>query len=203
MPQEIHRSHLADLDIIRQAKGLLGALVVSEIGGQRSVARIVETEAYRGADDKAAHSYGYKRTNRTEVFFGQPGHAYVYLIYGMHRMFNVICGPENEPNAVLIRAVEPIEGISFMQMRRGISTQTNRISNGPGILCQALGISLDHNGCDLFNEASPMRLAGLFSQLSPKQILSSPRVGVGYAEECAAWNWRFRESGNPWTSPAK
>ena len=107
MYQEIERLHLANLDILGQAQGLLGTLLISEIGGQRSVARIVETEAYRGADDKAAHSYGYKRTQRTEVFFGPPGHAYVYLIYGMHRMFNVICGPENEPNAVLIRAVEP------------------------------------------------------------------------------------------------
>ena len=175
----------------------------TNVNGSVAVGRIVETEAYRGRDDKAAHSYNYKRTARTEVFFGPPGHAYVYLIYGIHQLFNVITGPPGEPNAVLIRAVEPITGIQAMLNRRDIEKVVPRVSNGPGILSQALGISRDHNGVDLFASDSEVHLSGPFGGLSPKLIKASTRVGVGYAEECAAWLWRFRDLSSPYTSSAK
>ena len=180
-------------------------------GESRVSATIVETEAYRGRDDKAAHSYQYRRTPRTEVFFGPAAHAYVYLCYGIHHMFNVIVGPVGEPNAVLIRAVEPREGLETMLERRGLAKVERRLSGGPGLVCQALGLDRSHNGLDLLDESSFVRLRGPLGSFSlrqaqgrlTKQVITSPRVGIAYAEECAAWPWRFRVKDNPYTSPAK
>ena len=197
------RSRLRELPVERAARELLGVEVHTEIDGFRAAGRIVETEAYRGADDKAAHSYGYKRTRRTEVFFGDAGHAYVYLIYGLHRMFNVVVGPPEEPNAVLVRALEPLDGTDAMLARRQLTSAGGRLANGPALVCQALGITRAHYGVDLLAAGAPIRLVGDLGTVAPERITASPRVGVAYAGECAAWPWRFRESGNPYTSPAK
>lgn len=185
------------------ARALLGAEIHSFVDGLHTAGRIVETEAYRGADDKAAHSFGNRRTKRTEVFFGPPGHAYVYLIYGLHRMFNIVTGPAGQADAVLVRAVEPLVGIDVMLSRRNLSTVAPRISNGPALLCQALGVTLDHYATDLLDASSAIQLHGSLGTVSDTDVIRSPRVGVAYAEDCATWPWRFRESGNPYTSPAK
>ena len=192
-------------DVVAQAEALLGCLVTSVDAdtGERTVARIVETEAYRGRDDRASHAYAYRRTPRTEVFFGPPGHAYVYLCYGIHRMFNVIAGPVGEPNAVLVRAVEPVEGVGVMLRRRRLSAPTRRISGGPGLVCQALGIGLSDNGADLLDPQGRVRLDGPFGSLPAKRVTRTPRVGVAYAGEAASWPWRFRDSESAFTSPAK
>ncbi len=200
----ITREDLSSDDVVAQARGLLGVHITTRVDGQLTTGRIVETEAYRGRDDKAAHSYNYKRTARTEVFFGAAGHAYVYLCYGIHRMFNIIVGPVGEPNAILIRAIEPVAGIATMLARRQLDQVERRVGGGPGLVCQALGIELQHNACDLFDPYSPIQLAGKFDQVAASgSILASPRVGVAYAQECAQWPWRFRESGSDFTSPAK
>ena len=202
--REICRYHLADEDVVAHARALLGTrIVATDSSGVETVGRIVETEAYRGADDKASHAYPLKRTPRTEVFFGEPGHAYVYLCYGIHRMFNVITGPVGTPNAVLVRAIEPLSGIEAMLKRRELTRVQRRVGGGPGLVCQALGIGLDDNASDLFDGASRVRLSGVFGGHSPKQVIASPRVGIPYAEECAAWPWRFRIAGNGFTSPAR
>ena len=176
---------------------------MTEVDGEPAIGRIVETEAYRGRDDRASHAYPLKRTRRTEVFFGPPGHACVYLCYGIHRMFNVICGPVGEPNAVLVRAIEPVAGTDAMLRRRGLSEVGRRVGGGPGLVCQALGIALAHNAVDLFSAGSAVRLRGVFGGLPAAAVVSSPRVGIAYAGEDAARPWRFRVSGSGFTSPAK
>lgn len=173
------------------------------MGEDSCVGRIVETEAYRGRDDRASHAYPLKQTPRTEVFFGPPGHAYVYLCYGIHRMFNVICGPRGEPNAVLVRAIEPLRGVGAMLRRRSLDKLQRRVGGGPGLVCQALGIELRHNAVDLFDPSSPIRLEGDFGGVGTSDLLASPRVGIAYAGVDAARPWRFRESGSAFTSPAK
>lgn len=197
------REQLRTSPVDAAARALLGVEVHTFVDGVHAAARIVETEAYRGADDRAAHSYGYKRTKRTEVFFGDAGHAYVYLIYGLHQMFNVVVGPPEEPNAILVRGVEPLVGVAQMLKRRRLTAPGPRISNGPALVCQALGISRAHYGVDLLSEGSPVQLRGQLDTVAPDTVIASPRVGVAYAGECAAWPWRFRESGNLYTSPAK
>ena len=196
--------YLSADDVVGQARGLLGATLSSELDGQVCSARIVETEAYRGRDDRACHAYGYKRTKRTEVFFGPAGRAYVYLVYGIHRMFNVICGPAGEPNGILIRAVEPLTGGATMLARRRRDRADRRLTGGPGLLCQAFGIELGHSGLDLLMRDSPIRLTGPYETLAhPGAATASPRVGVAYAGEDAARPWRFRVPGNAFTSPAR
>ena len=164
---------------------------------------IVETEAYRGADDRASHAYNLRRTPRTEVFFGPPGVAYVYLCYGVHRMLNVITGPEGCPNAVLIRGVAPLKGTQHMLRRRGLHSVSRRLSGGPGLLTQALGVELQHNGADYFDPLSPLRLGGRFNSCPDERVLVGPRVGIAYAQECAQRPWRFRVLDSGFTSAAK
>ncbi len=203
MATEISREALCGLDVVAIAKSLIGAEIHTFIGGLHTAGRIVETEAYRGTDDKAAHSYGHRRTPRTEVFFGPGGHAYVYLIYGIHHMFNIVTGPVEQPDAVLIRAIEPLVNFDLMRSRRGLTASGPRIGNGPALVCQSLGIDRSHYGVDLMSEDSDVRLRGELGSVSARSIVASPRVGIAYAEECAVWPWRFRESGSPHTSPAK
>lgn len=176
---------------------------MSDVAGERAVGRIVETEAYRGRDDRASHAYPLKRTPRTAVMFGRAGHAYVYLCYGIHRMLNVVVGPHGEPNAILIRAVEPVAGTEVMLRRRGLPGLRRRVAGGPGLVGQALGVALAHDGLDLFEPTSPLRLSGSAGAVAASDILATPRVGVAYAGVDASRPWRFRVRGNAFTSPAK
>lgn len=198
----IDREALRGIDVVGQARGLLGVRLVTEVDGAPASGRIVETEAYRGRDDRASHAYPLKRTRRTEVCFGAPGHAYVYLCYGIHRMFNVVCGPVGEPNVVLVRAVEPVGGVDVMLARRGLAKPQRRVAGGPGLVCEALGIALGHNRADLFDPAGPLRLEGAFGSVPDVDVEASPRVGIAYAGGDASRPWRFRERGSPFTSPA-
>lgn len=117
-------------------------------------------------------------------------------------MFNVVTGAENEAHAVLVRAVQPIEGTAIMMQRRNFKASSYNLSSGPGKLCKAMGIEMEHNNLDLF-ESNEIWIEDHQICIKPSEILSSPRVGVDYAEECALWPWRFRIKNNPWTSPAK
>lgn len=185
-------------DPLAIAKNLLNQYLISQIDELPVISRIVETEAYKAPEDKASHAYGNKRTDRTRIMFEKGGIAYVYLCYGMHDMLNVVSGPENMAHAILIRAVEVIEGEDTVLQRRSLSNLRNA-SNGPGKLCRALGISRAHNGIQLCDKNSAVWL-GCSDELSDSKIISGPRVGVAYAEECAHWPWRFRIKGNPWSS---
>ena len=209
MAELLTRDALQDRGVDEIARALLGVELHSFHDGGLTIGRIVETEAYRGADDRAAHSFNHRHTPRTEVFFGPAGHAYIYFIYGIHTMFNIVVGPQGRPDAVLVRAIEPLVGQEIMRERRSsksasqVKLEDARLGNGPGLVCQALGITREDYGLDLLDSTSPLRLVGSLGTLTDEQIVASPRVGVAYAEECAAWPWRFRESGSAFTSPAK
>jgi len=148
----IDPSVLRTSDPVFIAQWLLNKYLISNIGGSTTVGKIIETEAYKAPEDKASHAFNNKRTKRTEVFYKEGGVAYVYLCYGLHQMFNVITGPENMPHAVLIRAIEPIKGIAHIEARRQIKNKNN-LCNGPGKLCQALGITKEINGINICTKA--------------------------------------------------
>lgn len=185
-------------DILQIAQDLLGSLITTRINKRECSAMIVETEAYKAPDDKGSHAYGNRRTKRTEVMFGEGGRAYVYLCYGLHQMFNVVSGPMGLAHAILVRAAEPVDGIAAMQERRNIGDQ-NQLTNGPGKLCQAMGITREHNGSILFDKSSDITISE-FKLVQGEEIISGPRVGIAYAEECAHLPWRFRVKNNRWTS---
>ena len=183
---------------LRAARELLGCVLVRRLGRQILAGRIVETEAYVGTEDQACHAR-MGRTRRNAVMFGPPGHAYVYFIYGVHDMLNIVCAPEGRPEAVLLRALEPVEGIAHMQRLRGLERQT-ALANGPGKLCRALAITRRHNGLDLRGPA----LWVTHGRLAPhERVARSARIGVEYAGKDAARAWRFYVVGNPNVSRAR
>ncbi len=190
-------------DPVQVAKDLLGKYLVTHFDGQMTTGKIVETEAYRAPDDRACHAFGNRRTARTEVMFAEGGRAYVYLCYGIHHLFNVVTGPEGMAHAVLIRAVQPIDNVELMLARRSMDKPHPRLTAGPGALTQALGIHTSQSGQSLLDPAGPFWLEERGEVIFEENIIASPRVGVAYAKECAAWPWRFRIKGSAWTSPAK
>ena len=163
-------------------------------------ARIVETEAYGGAQDRASHAWK-GRTVRNESMFGRPGTAYIYLCYGIHRMMNVVTAPEGVAAAVLIRAVEPLEGVKKMARRRGVSASEFRLTAGPGALTQALGIRMDWCGSDLV--CGPISIEDDGVKVPKGKIETGRRVGVNYAGPAARFPWRFWIRGNWWVSRAR
>lgn len=190
-------------DVVAVSKDLLGKYLVTEFEGGRTAGRIVETEAYRGPDDKACHAHRNRYTERTKIMFAPGGHAYVYLCYGIHHLFNVVTAVEGMPHAVLIRAVEPVENIELMLQRRGMSKLKPNLTAGPGVLSRALGITTQHSGLSLTDPQNGIWIEDRGYDIFEKLIIASPRVGVDYAEECALWPWRFRVRDSRWTSPAK
>ena len=192
-----------NLDVEQVASNLLGKYLITNFYGQLTAGKIVETEAYRAPDDRACHAFGNRRTARTKVMFLEGGRAYVYLCYGIHHLFNVVTGPEGMAHAVLVRAVQPADNVEAMLARRGMFRLERKLTAGPGALSQALGLSTQHSGLSLLDPASPIWLEDRGEVVLEKNILASPRVGVGFAGECAAWPWRFRIADSPWTSPAK
>ena len=175
-------------DTVELARKLLGCLLVHRTPDGVAGGMIVEAEAYVGAIDKACHAYR-NRSERTEIMYHDGGYAYVYFIYGMHHCFNVVTGPEGEGNAVLIRALEPVIGLKLMQRRRNTKSLQN-LCSGPGKVCLALDITKNEYGLDLCNADSPLHLIQ-YRHIPDAKIVASPRINVAYAEEAAAWPWRF------------
>jgi len=167
------------------ARALLGKILVHQVRrGVVLAGRIVETEAYLGVGDRAAHAWN-GVTPRTRVLFGPPGHAYVYLIYGMYECLNIVAEGEGSAGCVLIRALEPVEGIEAMRRRRGGVKRVEALANGPGKLTIAMGITRKHNGRDLTSGSLTVR--------EPEEPLEfeigvSPRIGI---KHCADWPLRF------------
>jgi DNA-3-methyladenine glycosylase len=183
------------------APALLGQTLVRSLpGGVRLAGRIVETEAYLGVRDLAAHSAGGRRTARNEVMYGIPGLAYVYFTYGMHHCFNVVCGAVDEPVAVLIRAIEPREGVERMRalraVRAGRAVSDREIASGPARLCQALAIDRTQNGLDLVTSNLLYIEKAPGCAVAGESVRRGPRVGVDYAGEWAAAPLRWRLDGN-------
>jgi DNA-3-methyladenine glycosylase len=185
-------------DVVGQR--LLGKLITRRIDGQRVTGRIVELEAYLGFDDPAAHSFAGK-TARNAVLFGPPGFAYVYFIYGMYYCLNVSCEPDGKAGGVLIRALEPVEGLETMARLRGLSwpAKPQMLTSGPGRLCQALGITrASHNGIDVTDATSDLQIVD--DGFEPAAISATPRIGITKAAERPL---RFVIEGNPFVSRAK
>lgn len=188
-------------DVVQIARELLGKVLVTSIEGQLCEAVITETEAYAGVTDKASHAYGGRLTTRTRPMYLRGGHAYVYLCYGIHHLFNVVTNLEGVPDAVLIRGVEPISGIPLMMKRRGHQELKPALTQGPGALSVAMGIQTIHSGIPLTNKVIWIDDAGL--RIPEQDIMASPRVGVAYAAEDVLRPYRFRIKGNRWVSKAK
>lgn len=184
-------------DVVQIAKDLLGKIIITKINGLVTTGRIVETEAYVGFTDKASHSFGGKRTARNEHMYALPGTAYVYICYGMHHLFNVVTNKQNIPDAVLIRAVEPLQGIDIMLQRTGKIKLDNTLTKGPGNVGKAMGISKDHSGLHLsgntiFIGEDDWEIGSLIGE--------SKRIGVESAGAAALYPYRFFVKGNKYVS---
>lgn len=184
-------------DTLQIARELLGKTLVVPTAGERVSGMIVETEAYLGAIDKAAHSYGNRRTKRTETMFAVGGTVYIFFIYGMYFQFNVVVGAVDTPHAILIRAVEPIEGIEIMRARRGQQMKDANLTSGPGKLCIALGIDKTFNNEDLLGNRAWLED---WKSFSDSEIASGRRIGIDYAEEFAEKPWRLWVKDNSFVS---
>ena len=188
-------------DTVAAAQALLGKVLVRRLDGHLLAGRITETEAYVGRCDKACHAYNYRRTPRTETLFLSPGHAYVYLIYGMYHCLNFVTEPEGEPAAVLLRAVEPIAGIeTIRRLRYGDKPLTpyrmRNFLNGPGKVCQGFGLTRAQNGLDLTGDelflCDGPEDRGLPGPAPRRERLCpGPPIGVDYAQEAKDFPWRF------------
>lgn len=185
-------------DVVDLSIQLLGKQLFTQIDGKLTGGVIVETEAYNGITDKASHAYGNRFTPRTATMYEAGGITYVYLCYGIHHLLNVVTGSKNNPQAVLIRAIEPIEGVNMMLERRKMLSLAPRITAGPGSVAKALGIDKNLNAKDLLGDEIWIEDNGL--KIKSELIVPSPRVGVDYAEDHALLPWRFYIKGNPYVS---
>ncbi len=175
------------------AKNLLGCLLVKETAEGIASGYIVETEAYLGPEDRAAHSYGNRRTKRTEIMFGEAGSIYTYMMH-THTLVNVVSGPLEKPEAILIRAVQPYNGLHLMQTRRGMDNLRN-LTNGPGKLTKALGITMNDYGHSFFTPPLYITLG-----IVPDDISIGPRIGINNTGEAKDYPYRFWMTGNPFVS---
>ncbi len=178
-------------------KVLLGAYLCSNVGGQFVAGKITELEVYIGAEDKACHAYLNKKTKRNAVMFEEGGVAYVFFVYGMHHQFNVVVSEKGQANAILIRSLEPVSGVDVMKQRRKCEKCEN-LTTGPGKLCQALGITREHNGIDLRGDE-------IWISPRDEKIIwqTTPRIGIDYAEEYRDKPWRYVIKDNKFVSKAQ
>jgi DNA-3-methyladenine glycosylase len=195
--QKLPLSFYLGTDVVKIATGLLGKVLVTNWNHQYTSGRIVETEAYAGETDKASHS-SKGRTSRTEIMFNEGGKAYVYLCYGVHQMFNIVTNKEGTPDAVLIRAVEPIDGIDIMLKRTGKKKADETLSRGPGNVGKAFGFHTSQ--CGLLLNSDELFIADDGFKVSKAMVGTSPRIGVAYAGKHAEWHYRFFLKGSKYVS---
>jgi DNA-3-methyladenine glycosylase len=175
------------------AADLIGTVLVSSVGGEITAGRVVETEAYLGYDDPASHGYLHRRNAKNEALFGSPATWYVYLSYGMHWCANLVCLERGLASAVLLRALEPVDGLEIMRRRRG-GVSDRELCSGPGKLCQALGMTRELDGQKMAGSSVMVQRRGSAEEV---RIAASPRIGITKA---ADWPLRFHRAGSPWTS---
>lgn len=188
-------------DVVLIAQELLGKVLVTNIDGKVTSGIITETEAYAGVTDKASHAYGGRRTNRTEIMYHDAGTVYVYLCYGIHHLFNMVTNIEGVPHAVLIRAIEPLDGIPIMLQRRNKEKLDATLTAGPGAMSQALGITTKYTGVRLDEGLISIEDRGIV--IKSIDIEARTRVGVAYAKEDALLPYRFSIRGNKYVSKGK
>ena len=184
-------------DVVKIARDLLGKVLVTNWNDEYTSGRIVETEAYAGETDKASHA-SKGRTARTDIMFNEGGRAYVYLCYGVHQMFNIVTNKEGTPDAVLIRAVEPIDGIDIMLKRTGKKKADETLTKGPGNVGKAFGFHTSQ--CGLLLNSDELFIADDGVKVSKSMIVTSPRIGVDYAGKHAEWHYRFFVKGSKYVS---
>ncbi|MCO6484883.1 MAG: DNA-3-methyladenine glycosylase [Saprospiraceae bacterium] len=184
-------SWYGDRDVVRLARALLGKELLTSFNGVQTSGLIMETEAYRGPEDRASHAWNGRRTARTEVMFAQGGVAYVYQCYGIHHLFNVVTGPAGIPHAVLVRAILADKGVEVMLQRRGLTGPKPRWLSGPGSVGRALGLHARHSGMALWDRDSPVQVHDRGLVVGDEEIVAGPRVGIDYAGADAALPWRF------------
>lgn len=195
LPADFYRQE----DVVQLSRDLLGKVLCTKINGRQLTSGIItETEAYCGRNDKACHANDGKRTARTEIMYAAGGRAYVYLCYGIHHLFNVVTNREGQADAILIRAVKPVDGIDLMMERRDSNSLSETLTAGPGRLTEALGITRDYSGTDLTGGTVWIEDRG--HSLGIDDIKSSPRIGVDYAGEDAKLPWRFYLKDSDWVS---
>jgi DNA-3-methyladenine glycosylase len=187
--KKLQKEFYENKNVVELARLLLGKKLCTKIGGVYTAGIITETEAYAGANDKASHAYGNKRTARNEVMYHEGGLAYVYLCYGLHHLFNVVTNTKGVPHAVLIRAIKPVDGIEYILERRKHKVLAKNTSAGPGTVSQALGITTKLNGVNLNEDSIWIEDVGI--SFTKKQITATPRIGVDYAGEDAKLPYRF------------
>lgn len=185
-------------NVLQIARDLLGKILTTNLDGIVTSGRIVETEAYIGITDKASHAWAGKRTARNEQMYSTAGTGYIYICYGIHQMFNVVTNEKGVPDAILIRAVDPIEGIETMLLRTGKQKLDNTLTKGPGNVGKALGIHKIHSGISLLERT--IFIAADDFELDESKIGSSKRIGVDYAAEDALLPYRFYVKGNKYVS---
>ena len=184
-------------DVVAIARNLLGKQLNTCFGDDYTAGIIVETEAYCGATDRACHAFGDKRTARTEVMYATGGVAYVYFVYGLHHLFNIVTNKEGAADAVLIRAIEPVAGLEVMQARRGVAENGKRLTGGPARLTQALGITVADNKTSLTGDKIWLSEGRYYPG---NEIVATTRIGVDYAGTDALLPWRFFIRGNNYVS---
>ena len=194
---KLPREFYTRLNVLTVARELLGKLlVVPDEDGRRVSGMIVEVEAYRGPEDRASHAYGGRRTKRTETMYREGGIAYVYFVYGMYYQFNVVSNVSDTPHAILVRALEPVEGMELMRARRHQHPDHN-LTNGPGKLCIALKIDRALDGANLLGDRVWLEE---YQSVPPRRIAKGPRIGIDYAEGWIDKPWRFWIRDNSYVS---
>jgi DNA-3-methyladenine glycosylase len=186
---KLKNSYYLNPDVVFLAKDLIGKTLCTRIDDKLTCGIITETEAYAGVVDKASHAYGNRRTKRTETMYRKGGVGYVYLCYGIHRLFNVVTNHQNIPHAILIRAIYPTKGVGEIEKRRGLKF-SDKLCVGPGKVSEALGIGLMHDGISLTANEIWIQDDGV--KINEEDIITSPRIGVDYAGEDAKLPYRFR-----------
>ncbi|WP_161889960.1 DNA-3-methyladenine glycosylase [Pontibacter russatus] len=195
---KLSKSFYTRPDVVQVAQELIGKYLYTNIGGILTGGMIVETEAYAGENDRACHAHLSRRTRRTEIMYHEGGVAYVYLVYGIYHLFNIITNVQDKADAVLVRAIAPEEGLQEMLLRRNMPAVKPNLTAGPGVLSIALGINKKLYGADLTGDTIWLEDKG--TSIAPEHIAAGPRIGIDYAGEDARLPWRFWLKGNKWVS---
>lgn len=185
---KLTKKYYQNEDVVFLAKDLLGKILITEFDGIKTGGIITETEAYSEIE-KGSHAYNKRKTERTKIMFENGGLSYVYFCYGMHHLFNIVTGKKDIAQAVLIRAIEPTIGINEMLLRRKKDKVDKNLCNGPGKLCQALGITREHYGLHLTDKSIWLEKSNI--KIKNEQVSATPRIGIDYAEEDKLLPWRF------------
>jgi len=196
--QKVPQSYFLSEDVVHLAKDLIGKYLFVNTEEVITGGIIVETEAYKGPEDVGSHAYNHRRTNRNDIMYAAGGVVYMYICYGIHDMLNIITGPENKAHAILIRAIQPTQGLEVMRERRKVRNEDTRLCRGPGALAKALALKKVHNGISLQDNEIWIEDRGL--KFSETELVAGPRIGLNIAEPYKSIPWRFYVKGNPHVS---